>query len=56
MLNLAIPSKGRLKEKSEEWFAAAGYPIRQIGGSRGYQAQIDAVIYTHLTLPPISPV
>lgn len=43
MLNLAIPSKGRLKDKSEEWFAAAGYPIHQIGGARGYQARIDGL-------------
>jgi len=39
-LSLAIPSKGRLKEKSEEWLAASGFPVTQIGGERGYQAEI----------------
>lgn len=43
MLNLAIPSKGRLKEKTESWFADAGYPIHQIGGARGYKARIDGI-------------
>lgn len=37
---LAIPSKGRLKEQTEQFFAAAGYPIEGLGGSRGYQARI----------------
>ena len=39
-LSLAIPSKGRLKEQSEAWLAAAGFPVTQIGGERGYQAEI----------------
>ncbi|MCA8903156.1 MAG: ATP phosphoribosyltransferase, partial [Hyphomonas sp.] len=42
-LSLAIPSKGRLKEKSEEWLAAAGFPVSQIGGERGYQAVIEGL-------------
>lgn len=42
-LSLAIPSKGRLKEKSEEWLAAAGFPVTQIGGERGYQAVIEGL-------------
>ena len=42
-LSLAIPSKGRLKEKSEAWLASLGFPVRQIGGERGYQAEIDGL-------------
>ncbi|KCZ52963.1 ATP phosphoribosyltransferase [Hyphomonas pacifica] len=42
-LSLAIPSKGRLKEKTEDWFREQGFPIRQIGGERGYQAEIDGL-------------
>ena len=34
VLSLAIPSKGRLKEKSEEWLKARGFEVRQIGGER----------------------
>ena len=39
-LTLAIPSKGRLKEKSEAFFAAAGFTLVQEGGERGYTAQL----------------
>ena len=42
-LSLAIPSKGRLKEKSEAWLAGAGFPVSQIGGERGYQAVIEGL-------------
>jgi ATP phosphoribosyltransferase len=40
-LTLAIPSKGRLKEQTEAWLAGRGHPLRQIGGARGYSAEID---------------
>lgn len=39
-LKLAIPSKGRLKEKTEAWFAEQGFAVEQVGGARGYQARI----------------
>jgi ATP phosphoribosyltransferase len=39
-LTLAIPSKGRLKEQAEEFFARAGFPIEPMGGVRGYLARI----------------
>lgn len=42
-LSIAIPSKGRLKENTEAWFAKLGFPVRQIGGERGYQAAIDGL-------------
>jgi len=38
-LKLAIPSKGRLKEQAEEFFANAGFRIEALGGSRGYFAR-----------------
>ncbi|OYW42201.1 MAG: ATP phosphoribosyltransferase [Rhodobacterales bacterium 12-64-8] len=39
-LKLAIPSKGRLKEQTEEFFAKAGFRIEPLGGARGYFARI----------------
>lgn len=39
-LKLAIPSKGRLKEQAEDYFAAAGFRIEPLGGARGYFARI----------------
>jgi len=39
-LTLAIPSKGRLKEQTEEFFVRAGFPIEPVGGARGYLARI----------------
>ena len=39
-LTSAIPSKGRLKEQTEAWLAGIGHPLRQIGGERGYTAEI----------------
>ncbi|MFN7179147.1 ATP phosphoribosyltransferase [Hyphomonas sp.] len=40
---LAIPSKGRLKEQTEAWLAGIGHPVRQIGGERGYTAEIEGL-------------
>ncbi|MEZ5938014.1 MAG: ATP phosphoribosyltransferase [Hyphomonadaceae bacterium] len=40
-LRLAIPSKGRLKEQAETYFADAGLRLRQLGGSRGYSATME---------------
>lgn len=42
-ITLAIPSKGRLKEQTEDWLAGLGHPLRQIGGERGYTAEIDGL-------------
>lgn len=39
-LKLAVPSKGRLKEQAETFFAAAGFAIEALGGARGYFARI----------------
>jgi ATP phosphoribosyltransferase len=37
-LTIAIPSKGRLKEACDAWFADAGLIIEQVAGARGYRA------------------
>ena len=42
-LTIAIPSKGRLKEQTEAWLASLGHPLRQIGGERGYTAEIEGL-------------
>ncbi|MFN7165145.1 MAG: ATP phosphoribosyltransferase [Hyphomonas sp.] len=42
-LTIAIPSKGRLKEQTEAWLAGIGHPVRQIGGERGYAAEITGL-------------
>ncbi len=42
-LTMAIPSKGRLKEQTEEFFAECGLKLKQSGGDRGYTATLDGV-------------
>ena len=42
-LSFAIPSKGRLKEQAEQWLSGLGFPVSQIGGERGYQAEISGL-------------
>jgi ATP phosphoribosyltransferase len=37
-LILAMPSKGRLKEACDAWFAGAGLGLEQFAGARGYRA------------------
>ena len=37
-LTLALPSKGRLKQACDTWFADAGLVIEQTAGARGYRA------------------
>jgi ATP phosphoribosyltransferase len=38
MLTLAIPSKGRLKDNCNSWFAERGLVLEQTAGARGYRA------------------
>lgn len=40
VLKLGLPSKGRLKEQTEDFFAAAGYRLESVGGARGYFAKL----------------
>ncbi len=42
-LILAIPSKGRLKEQTEEYLAEAGFKLKQTNGDRGYSAELRGV-------------
>ena len=42
-LVIAVPSKGRLKEKAAELFERAGYPLRVKGHDRGYRGQLDGL-------------
>jgi ATP phosphoribosyltransferase len=51
-LTLAIPSKGRLKEKSEAFFSEAGYTLVQEGGERGYSARLEGADGVSVLLLP----
>ncbi|MEM9667392.1 MAG: ATP phosphoribosyltransferase [Pseudomonadota bacterium] len=42
-LTIAIPSKGRLKDKSEAFFADCGFKLKQTGGERGYSAVLKGL-------------
>jgi ATP phosphoribosyltransferase len=42
-LSIAIPSKGRLKENAENWLKASGFSVRQLGGGRGYSAELKGL-------------
>ncbi len=39
-LVLAVPSKGRLMEQTQELFAAAGLTLRKTGHARGYRGEV----------------
>ena len=39
-LTLAVPSKGRLQEQVNEYFADAGLPMKKAAGARGYRATL----------------
>jgi ATP phosphoribosyltransferase len=40
-LKLGVPSKGRLMEKTFDWFAARGVTMRRTGSDREYAAAVD---------------
>lgn len=42
-LILAVPSKGRLMEQTQEVFARAGLPLRKVGSERGYRGMVEGV-------------
>lgn len=42
-LSFAIPSKGRLKENAENWLKSCGFKVRQLGGARGYRAELKGI-------------
>jgi len=41
MIKLGIPSKGRLMDKTIEWFGARGLILRRTGSEREYAAQVE---------------
>lgn len=51
-LTIAVPSKGRLKEKSESFFQECGYRFVQEGGERGYSARLEGLEGAHILMLP----
>ncbi|MFV0333050.1 MAG: ATP phosphoribosyltransferase [Tropicimonas sp.] len=49
-LKLGIPSKGRLMEKSFDWFAARGLDIRRTGSEREYAGAVGGIEGVDLVL------
>ena len=49
-LIMAIPSKGRLKEQCEDFLREAGLKVKQVGGDRGYAAELKGVDGVELRL------
>lgn len=50
MLKLGVPSKGRLMEKTFEWFGARGVSMRRSGSEREYSGAVDGVEGVELVL------
>ncbi|HEX9859046.1 MAG TPA: ATP phosphoribosyltransferase [Paracoccaceae bacterium] len=49
-LKIGVPSKGRLMEKTFEWFGARGVRMRQTGNDREYSGAVDGVEGVELVL------
>lgn len=50
MLKIGVPSKGRLMEKTFDWFGARGVPMRQSGAEREYSGKIEGISGAELVL------
>lgn len=50
MLKIGVPSKGRLMEKTFDWFAARGIAMRQSGAGREYSGTIEGLEGASLVL------
>ena len=50
MLKLGVPSKGRLMEKTFDWFAARGIRLRKTGSDRDYAATVEGIADVELVL------
>jgi ATP phosphoribosyltransferase len=50
MLKLGVPSKGRLMDKTFDWFAARGVRLLKTGSDRDYAAAIEGVEGVELVL------
>lgn len=51
-LRLGVPSKGRLMDKTFEWFARRGVTLRLSGGDREYAGAVEGVSGVDLVLMP----
>ena len=49
-LILAIPSKGRLKEQCESYLSESGLKLKQVGGDRGYAAELHGIEGVEISL------
>lgn len=50
MLKLGVPSKGRLMDKTFDWFAARGITLRKTGSDREYAGAVDGIDGVELVL------
>ncbi|SLN53754.1 ATP phosphoribosyltransferase [Aquimixticola soesokkakensis] len=50
MIKLGVPSKGRLMEKTFEWFAQAGITLKRTGSEREYAGAVEGVEGVNLVL------
>ncbi|MBD1203135.1 MAG: ATP phosphoribosyltransferase [Rhodobacteraceae bacterium] len=50
MLKIGVPSKGRLMEKTFDWFGARGIAMRQTGNDREYSGAVDGIDGVELVL------
>jgi ATP phosphoribosyltransferase len=53
-LILAVPSKGRLQEQAQAYFADAGLAMNKAAGARGYRATIDGMPEVDVMMLPAS--
>lgn len=49
-LKIGVPSKGRLMEKTFEWFGARGLVLRKTGSEREYSGAVDGLAGVELVL------
>lgn len=49
-VKLGVPSKGRLMEKSFDWFASRGVPVRRTGNDREYAGAVHGIDGVELVL------
>ncbi|QUS35791.1 ATP phosphoribosyltransferase [Falsirhodobacter algicola] len=50
MLKIGVPSKGRLMEKTFDWFGARGITMRRTGNEREYSGVVDGIEGVQLVL------
>lgn len=50
MLKIGVPSKGRLMEKTFDWFGARGITMRQTGNDREYSGAVEGIEGVELVL------